>query len=70
MSSGAIALAIGELMSDKGQGHADWQDAKALIASALDALGLALANHGHQWTDAERDLYERAIAVCQTEEFT
>jgi hypothetical protein len=46
--------------------RAEWQDARALIALALDALGLALANHGHQWTDGERDLYERAIQACQT----
>lgn len=45
--------------------RADWQDSKALIALALDALGLALADHNHQWTDAERDLYEQAIAACQ-----
>jgi len=46
--------------------RAEWQDARALIALALDALGLALADHDHRWTDGERDLYERAIAACQT----
>lgn len=30
---------------------------------ALDALGLALANHGHVWTGPERNLYERAVAA-------
>lgn len=29
---------------------------------ALDTLALALANHGHQWKDKERELYEKAIA--------
>jgi hypothetical protein len=43
----------------------EWQDSRAVCALALDALGLALANHDHQWTDAERDLYERAIAACE-----
>lgn len=32
----------------------------ALIGKALDALGLALVEHGHCWTDRERQLYERA----------
>ena len=35
-----------------------------LIVDALDALGLALANHGHVWSDRERQLYEDAIAIC------
>ena len=31
------------------------------IIAALDALGLALAYHNHQWTDRERLLYETAL---------
>jgi hypothetical protein len=34
------------------------------ITEALDALGLALAEHGHVWTDRERQLYESAVAIC------
>uniref|UniRef100_A0A6M3LM35 Uncharacterized protein n=1 Tax=viral metagenome TaxID=1070528 RepID=A0A6M3LM35_9ZZZZ len=30
------------------------------IQEALDALGVALADHNHQWTDKERKLYEGA----------
>lgn len=31
------------------------------IVEALDELGLALAEHGHQWTERQRLLYETAI---------
>ncbi len=33
------------------------------IREALDTLGLALAEHGHAWTDRERQLYERAVTI-------
>jgi hypothetical protein len=39
---------------------------KAEVLSALDALGLALAGHDHQWTDEERRLYEHAVEVLQS----
>jgi hypothetical protein len=32
------------------------------ITDALDALALALAAHGHEWTERERQLYETAIS--------
>lgn len=32
------------------------------ILEALDALGAALAAHGHEWTDREHHLYETAVA--------
>jgi hypothetical protein len=32
-----------------------------LVTGALDSLGVALADHGHQWTDGERAIYEEAI---------
>lgn len=32
------------------------------ILAALDALALALVDHGHTWTDQERQLYETAVA--------
>lgn len=31
------------------------------LVEALDALGLALVDHRHQWTDRERMLYETAM---------
>jgi hypothetical protein len=31
------------------------------ILEALDVLALALADHGHVWTDRERTLYETAV---------
>jgi len=31
------------------------------VLDALDALGLALANHNHCWSDRERQLYELAV---------
>lgn len=32
---------------------------------ALDALGLALADHGHFWTNRERQLYEAATSASR-----
>ena len=34
------------------------------IAQALDALALALTDHGHKWSDREVMLYETAISYC------
>lgn len=36
------------------------------ILEALDALGLALADHGHQWSEKEAALYETAVAYAQS----
>ena len=35
------------------------------IIKALDKLALALTAHHHQWTGAERRLYEKAIAILR-----
>ena len=32
----------------------------SVVTDALDALGLALAGHGHRWSSRERQLYEAA----------
>jgi hypothetical protein len=40
------------------------------ILDALDALGLALADHGHKWTDHERRLYEDAVAIASSGGYT
>lgn len=34
------------------------------IVEALDALGLALVEHGHEWTERERQLYDLAVAIA------
>ena len=34
------------------------------IVQALDALALALTDHGHEWCDHEVSLYETAISYC------
>ena len=36
---------------------------KNIIIKALDKLGVALAEHGHEWAVEERELYERSIAL-------
>lgn len=36
---------------------------KKIVIEALDKLGLALADHGHEWTAEERDLYERSVSL-------
>ena len=40
----------------------------AHILAALDALGLALTEHGHEWTPEERALYERACILARRED--
>ena len=37
-----------------------------LVLDALDALALALTNHDHEWTEAERSGYEQAIDALLT----
>jgi hypothetical protein len=32
-----------------------------LVVGALDSLGVALASHGHEWTEGERVIYEESI---------
>jgi hypothetical protein len=34
-----------------------------LIIGALDSLGVALADHDHQWTEGERAVYEEALTT-------
>jgi hypothetical protein len=36
-----------------------------LILGALDSMAVALTDHGHCWTEGEREIYEQAIA-CLT----
>jgi hypothetical protein len=33
---------------------------RRIILGALDSLGVALADHGHEWTVGERTIYEEA----------
>lgn len=37
-----------------------------LAIEALDALGLALADHGHKWSDRERQLYEAVTTASSS----
>lgn len=41
----------------------DRRETGEVCRRALDLLGTALANHGHEWTMAERTAYEHAIHV-------
>jgi hypothetical protein len=34
-----------------------------LVVGALDTLGVALADHGHEWTDGERAIYEESVKI-------
>jgi hypothetical protein len=40
-------------------------DEANLIIGALNTLGVALADHGHTWTDGERAIYEESIFILQ-----
>lgn len=35
----------------------------SLIQGALDSMGVALTNHGHEWSAGERAVYEEATAA-------
>jgi hypothetical protein len=39
-----------------------------LVLGALDSLGVALADHGHQWTEGERAIYEKAVEIVTKED--
>lgn len=41
----------------------DGRETGEVCRKAIDTLGSALADHGHTWTDEERDAYEHAIAI-------
>jgi len=48
------------------QRHEESKQADHPILAALDALALALVDHGHTWTDKEHWLYETAVNyLCQ-----
>ena len=36
-----------------------------MILGALDSLGVALANHNHEWTEGERAIYEAAVEFVE-----
>lgn len=37
-----------------------------LIQGALDSLGVALADHHHEWTDGEREIYDQATILISS----
>lgn len=39
------------------------EEDRQLVLGALDSLGLALTEHGHTWTEGEREIYEQAVAI-------
>ena len=43
------------------------EEANAVIR-ALDILGGALADHGHNWTDEQRATYDRAVAFARKQQ--
>jgi len=38
-----------------------------LVLGALDSCAVALADHGHKWTDGERTIYEQAAEILLRE---
>ena len=36
---------------------------KDLVMGALDSLGVALAEHEHEWTEGEKEIYEQAVKL-------
>tara|TARA_R110002096_G_C14661938_1_gene728469 strand:- start:61498 stop:61785 length:288 start_codon:yes stop_codon:yes gene_type:complete len=41
----------------------DGRETGEVCRLALDQLGMALADEGHEWTDQERDSFEHAVQV-------
>lgn len=41
----------------------DGREVGTVCRKALDVMGAAMANCGHNWTAVERDAYEHAMAV-------
>lgn len=41
------------------------QEQRENICEALDMLGVALANHKHLWSNAERKAYNRAVKLLK-----
>lgn len=39
----------------------------ALVLGALDSMAVALTDHGHDWTEGERTIYEQAVAMVSGE---
>lgn len=42
-------------------------DERKLVLGALDSLAVALADHGHTWSDGERAIYEQSVAIVRGE---
>lgn len=38
-----------------------------LVLGALDTCAVALADHGHKWTEGERAIYEQAVEILERE---
>lgn len=43
----------------------DGRELPEVCMAALDALGMALVDHRHEWSIDERDAYEHAVQLCQ-----
>lgn len=43
----------------------DGREVGEVCSKALDMLGVALADHGHTWTDEQREAYENARHVLE-----
>jgi hypothetical protein len=57
----AIADAVNAaIAAERENRDIDWQ----LVVGALDSLGVALADHDHQWTEGERAIYEKAVEIA------
>lgn len=44
------------------------EEERQLILGALDSLGVALADHGHEWSEGERTIYEMAVECVRSKE--
>lgn len=43
------------------------RDDTLLVIGALDSLAVALSDCGHVWTEGEREIYEQALTILNTE---
>jgi hypothetical protein len=57
-----ITAALDKVSHERDQLRAE----RERLRAALETLALALTDHHHQWTNAERSLYEKAVSSARS----
>ena len=65
LNEDGMHLREGELVAVVRHNSYDGRELPEVCRVALDALGVALADHEHVWSDKERGAYQHAIQLCE-----